>query len=61
MKEDTVPISGVNDYLSNNGYNFKAHGYVSFKQCMKTCVDANKFMVDFNDGTLTMKGRAPAS
>lgn len=60
-KEDTVPISGINDYLNNNGYNFKAHGYVSFKQCMKTCIDANKFVVDFNEGTLVMKGRTPAA
>ena len=58
IKEDTVPISGINDYLNNNGYNFKAHGYVSFKQCMKTCMDASKFVVDFNDGTLTMKIRS---
>lgn len=54
-KESCVPISGINDYFVNNGYNFKAHGYVSFKQCMSTCVDTGRYEFDFDAGILMLK------
>lgn len=55
LKEDVISVSGVNDYLTNNGYNFKAHGYVSFKQCMSTCLDTNVYIIDFDAGILMLK------
>ncbi len=55
QKENTASISRINDYLVNNGYNFKAHGYTSFKQCMNQCVDAKTYEFDFNSGLLTRK------
>jgi uncharacterized LabA/DUF88 family protein len=54
-KESTLPISGLNDYFVNHGYNFKAHGYISFKQCMTTCLDMKKYTMDFDAGTITLK------
>jgi len=54
-KENCVPISGINDYFVNNGYNFKANGYVSFKQCMSTCVDTGRYEFDFDAGILMLK------
>jgi len=53
-KEDVLPISGLNDYFVNNGYNFKANGYVSFKQCMSTCVDTNHYTIDFDSGIILL-------
>lgn len=55
-KEDSVPIHGINDYFNNNGYNYKAHGYTTFKQCITTCLDGNKYLVDFDAGVLVKKG-----
>jgi len=51
-KENTVPISGINDYFMNNGYNYKTHGYTSFKQCMNQCLDKQKYKTDFDSGLL---------
>lgn len=55
MKEDVVAVSGLNDYFVNHGYNFKAHGYVSFKHCMSTCLDTNVYVLDFDAGILMLK------
>lgn len=55
QKEDVVPVSGLNDYFINHGYNFKAHGYVSFKQCMSTCLDMNTYVIDFDSGIIMLK------
>lgn len=54
-KEPTFPLSGLNDYFVNHGYNFKAHGYTSFKQCMTKCVDPKLYEVDFDSGILSKK------
>jgi len=54
-KEFVLPISGLNDHFVNNGYNFKAHGYVSFKQCMSTCVDMDRYILDFDSGIIMLK------
>ncbi len=51
-KEDVLPVSGLNEHFMNNGYNFKEHGYVSFKQCMSTCLDTNTYTIDFNSGII---------
>jgi len=53
-KDHIIPISGINDYFVNNGYNFKAHGYVSFKDCMMRCVDTDKYILDFDSGIITL-------
>jgi len=54
-KESAIPISGLNDYFVSNGYNFKAHGYVSFRDCMNQCVNEAIYTVDFDSGILTKK------
>jgi hypothetical protein len=51
----SLPISSLNDYFVNNGYNFKAHGYVSFKECMSQCINENIYDVDFDDGIIRVK------
>jgi uncharacterized LabA/DUF88 family protein len=53
-KEDVLPVSGLNEHFVNNGYNFKEHGYVSFKQCMSTCLDTHTYTIDFNSGIILM-------
>lgn len=53
-KEDVLPVSGINEYLMNNGYNFKEHGYVSFKQCMSTCLDTHTYTIDFESGIILL-------
>jgi uncharacterized LabA/DUF88 family protein len=53
-KEKHVPISGINDYFVNNGYNFKTYGYTSFRQCMEQCIDKKKYEIDFNSGLLIL-------
>lgn len=50
--EDVQPVARLNDYLVNNGYNFKAYGYVSFKQCMSTCLDTKEYEINFDSGIL---------
>jgi uncharacterized LabA/DUF88 family protein len=49
-----VAISGINDYLTNNGYNYKSYGYTSFKQCMSLCLDTEKYNLDFDSGILSL-------
>lgn len=56
-KESVVPISGINDYFVNHGYNFKAHGYTTFKQCLTRCIDSAHYEIDFDEGTLTAKSK----
>jgi uncharacterized LabA/DUF88 family protein len=51
-KESVLPISGLNDYFINNGYNFKAHGYVSFRDCMNQCINETAYTIDFDAGTI---------
>jgi len=52
-KESSIPISGLNDYFVNNGYNFKAHGYVSFRDCMNQCINETTYKIDFDAGIIT--------
>ena len=54
-KESVVPISGINDYFVSNGYNYKAHGYVSFKQCMSQCLDLVKYEPDVDSGIMMLR------
>ena len=54
-QKEPFPLSGLNDYFVNHGYNFKAHGYTSFKQCMTKCVDSKLYDVDFDSGILAKK------
>ena len=54
-QKEPFPISGLNDYLVAHGYNFKAHGYTSFKQCMSKCVDSKLYEVDFDAGIIAKK------
>lgn len=55
QKDSIISISRINDYLVHNGYNYKAHGYTSFKQCMNKCVDTKTYEFDFDSGILTLK------
>jgi predicted solute-binding protein len=52
-KECVLPISSLNDYFVNHGYNFKAHGYVSFKECLEECINEINYRIDFDEGTIT--------
>ena len=52
-KETVLPLNSLNDYFVNNGYNFKAHGYVSFKDCLGQCINETQYSVDFDEGTIT--------
>jgi len=54
-KTANIMVSGINDYFVNNGYNFKTHGYRTFKQCMKQCLDKTKYEIDFESGLLYQK------
>lgn len=51
-QEKQIAVSGLNEYFLTNGYNYKAHGYKSFKQCMSTCLDARRYEIDFDAGLL---------
>jgi hypothetical protein len=52
-KESVLPLNSLNDYFVNNGYNFKAHGYVSFKDCLGQCINESNYSVNFDEGTIT--------
>jgi len=54
-KDSSLPISSLNDYFVNNGYNFKAHGYVSFKECLGQCINETNYEINFDAGTIRSK------
>jgi hypothetical protein len=54
-KELQLPLSSLNSHIISNGYQFKAHGYKTFKQFLTTCIDTNKYDVSFETGLLLLK------
>jgi uncharacterized LabA/DUF88 family protein len=51
-QESQIAVAGLNSYFTSNGYNYKSHGYKSFKQCMTTCLDKKRYEIDFDAGLL---------
>lgn len=54
-KDSQLQLASLNSHFITNGYQFKAHGYKSFKQFLTTCVDSHKYDISFETGLLLLK------
>jgi hypothetical protein len=54
-KENQIILSSLNSHFMSNGYDFRTHGYKSFKQFLTTCIDTSKYEVNFDTGLLLLK------